>query len=259
MQIGFQAPPREWSIYFIFEEVATRLRDAGHSVDLFQSRELSPRLREYDRALVHFQDFDGFHSTLWDEIKDSTYVWSSGINYSNVPWDRIPNPIAQSEWLAEQMPGDPPVCQAGVDIRKFYPEPGTSDHTVGTVGNSNQDFRNFDILEQTFEDYYHHDGWNDEFLSVADLRALYNSFDVYCSFSDFEGGGMTLLEAAACGCGVVSSPTGYAPNLDGAKVVSSPDDLPQAVERAGPFVDEILFEWSWDALFPKWEAEIIDG
>lgn len=260
MTLGIQAPEQEWSIYLIFRALADRFDAAGYDVEFFQDQSLSPRLRDVDSALVHYADFSGFNSDLWDDVREYTHVWSSGINYKHIPWERIPNPIAQSEWIAELMPGDPTVLPAGVDTDTFYPEGLPADYDVGAVGNADADshalHRQAEIFEESDYTYYHHDGWNGDFVPTVKLRALYNAFDTYCFLSHFEGGNQTLLEAAACGCGVVSSRTGYAPNLAGCEVVDDhdADTVVAAVDRAEPFVEEIRANWSWDALFSRWEA-----
>jgi len=53
------------------------------------------------------------------------------------------------------------------------------------------------------------------FVSTKDLVAIYNLATVYCQPSFYEGFGLPVLEAVACGCPVVSSNRGSLPEICG--------------------------------------------
>ena len=53
------------------------------------------------------------------------------------------------------------------------------------------------------------------FLTAEDLVALYNLADVYCQPSFYEGFGLPVLEAMACGCPVVAADTSSLPEICG--------------------------------------------
>ena len=53
------------------------------------------------------------------------------------------------------------------------------------------------------------------FIPTKDLRAVYNLAEVYCQPSFYEGFGLPVLEAMACGCPVVSSDTSSLPEISG--------------------------------------------
>lgn len=237
----FVAPEREWSIYSIFDEVADRL---GGTV--VKSTALPKALRYAETPVVHFQDFDGFMTDLWDDIRDYTYVWASGMNYRRVPWDRIPNVIAQSSFMASELhPVESTICRAGVDTDVFYPD----GHGEGllVVGNK----RHPKWLDYGDLDVTWHDGWNDTYVSQDELREIYNDHEALVHLSSFDGGGMPLLEAAACGLKVISTAVGYAPSLDGVEIVRDWTEVDEALERAEPM--KLNSRWTWNEVITQWE------
>ncbi len=50
---------------------------------------------------------------------------------------------------------------------------------------------------------------NNDFIENKDLRKEYNLANIFLNPTRFEGGGLTTLEAMACGCPVLTTPTGY--------------------------------------------------
>lgn len=252
MRIAFMAPEPTWSMYLVFEAVADRL---DHDVDLLQSDTLLPDLRDYDRALVHFRvDFD---RPLWNDIKEHTWVNAGGYNYVHVPWERVPNVIARSEFMADHLPCEADVCRAGIDPEVFYPDRDVQ-YSYGTVANQNK----IDGLTGgigKFRDMILHDGWHGEFKSPEEMAALYNEIGVYCSLTSFEGGGNPVIEAGACGCPVVSTYVGFAPEIEGVEYVPydpDPGVLETVADRAEPFVEEVHEEWTWEAVLPAWRSAL---
>lgn len=53
------------------------------------------------------------------------------------------------------------------------------------------------------------------YVSPEDIPALYNLADLFVFPSIYEGFGLPILEAMACGCPVITSTTGYAPEVAG--------------------------------------------
>ena len=56
------------------------------------------------------------------------------------------------------------------------------------------------------------------FVEEKDLVALYNLASVYCQPSFYEGFGMPVVEAMACGCPVICSNQGSLPEIGGKAV-----------------------------------------
>ena len=64
------------------------------------------------------------------------------------------------------------------------------------------------------------------FVSTEDLVAIYNLATVYCQPSFYEGFGLPVLEAMACGCPVVAANTSSLPEICGkAAVMVNPYDI----------------------------------
>lgn len=269
VHIAIMAPNPRWSIYLIFDDLRRYLERDGYYVDLYRSSTFQEPLKQYDRVISHFQDYPGFESDLFqDHLRQKTWVWASGFNYTKVPWDCVDNVISQSQQQADRLPVDSYVCPAGVDTDIFYPV-DVKQHGVGAVGNLNHG--KWDrILYNDLRDEYEvrfHDGWGDDFVVRPKLKEVYSSFECYVHLSSYEGGGLPIIEAGACGVPVVSTPVGYAPEVDGVHTVGeakeSPreeldigvDEVSEAVESAisdGPIVDEIRRDWSWDVLIDDW-------
>ena len=69
---------------------------------------------------------------------------------------------------------------------------------------------------------------NKGFIEHNGLRREYNQARVFLNPTRFEGGGLTTLEAMACGCPVLTTPTGYGRDIKDVIpdfVVARPDDI----------------------------------
>jgi glycosyltransferase involved in cell wall biosynthesis len=73
------------------------------------------------------------------------------------------------------------------------------------------------------------------YVPPDEVPALYNLADAFVFPSIYEGFGLPILEAMACGCPVITSTTGYAPEVagDAALLVDPyrPDDIAAAMRR----------------------------
>lgn len=94
------------------------------------------------------------------------------------------------------------------------------------------------------------------YLDRAELRRWYNTGQVYVCASKTEGTPNPALEAAACGCAVVSTPVGNMPELidgrNGALCGHTIDDLGRGIldclaniEVRSPAMLESIRSWSW--------------
>jgi len=75
-----------------------------------------------------------------------------------------------------------------------------------------------------------------DYLSGQDLVTLYNGTDLLVWLSDYEGFGLPILEAMACGIPVVTSPLGSIPEVAGQAAIYVQDsknieEISQAIER----------------------------
>ncbi|MDD3679369.1 MAG: glycosyltransferase family 1 protein [Candidatus Shapirobacteria bacterium] len=67
------------------------------------------------------------------------------------------------------------------------------------------------------------------FVQDEDLPVIYNLATLYCQPSFYEGFGMTVLEAMACGCPVVSSNTGSLPEIGEDAVLYCNPNQPKSI------------------------------
>lgn len=249
---------REWAIKDVFRHVAQGLNDQpGIQATLYPSEEIPKHIRQYDKRVIHWCDTDVFSSKLWREIREDTWVCATGPQYDPVPWDKVDNAVALSQSMEKHLPMEASVARAGVDPDVYYPMDVEKEHKLGMVANSNKIEGRTEGIERY--NIYHHDGFHDEYLSLDEMRHLYNSFEAYCSLTNFEAAASTIIEAAACGTPVVSTATGIAADLDGVELVPydpHPEQLQAAAHRADPFVDEILDHWTWSDTIPEWESAL---
>lgn len=68
-------------------------------------------------------------------------------------------------------------------------------------------------------------------LNKRDLRALYNQAKALLFNTLYEGFGIPILEAMACGCPVVTSPTTSLPELGGEAVLYAPPHCPAEIAK----------------------------
>jgi glycosyltransferase involved in cell wall biosynthesis len=119
-------------------------------------------------------------------------------------------------------------------VRAFAKLAGEFEHTLVIAGEPRRDASGDLALvrELGLGDRVRFTGW----LSHDDLPALYNLAELFVLPSLYEGFGIPLLEAMACGCPVVTSRTGSPPEIvaGGALLVDplDPDDIANAMARA---------------------------
>ena len=75
-----------------------------------------------------------------------------------------------------------------------------------------------------------------DYVPPEDIPALYNLADLFVFPSIYEGFGLPILEAMACGCPVITSTTGYAPEVAGGAALlvnpHQPTDIAAAIRKA---------------------------
>jgi glycosyltransferase involved in cell wall biosynthesis len=73
------------------------------------------------------------------------------------------------------------------------------------------------------------------YVQPDEIPALYNMASAFVFPSIYEGFGLPILEAMACGCPVITSTTGYAPEVagDAAMLVNPyrPDEIGNAIQQ----------------------------
>ena len=130
------------------------------------------------------------------------------------------------------------VIDLSVDTSLFYPQCLTpSNHSLALSRGMDYE-KGFDILEELarrgikmrlFSDK-EIDSPHIENMGFVDNRTLngeYNKAQLLLNPSRFEGGGLTTLEAMACGCPVIVAPTGYGYDIKDRipNFVADPDDI----------------------------------
>jgi glycosyltransferase involved in cell wall biosynthesis len=155
----------------------------------------------------------------------------------------------------------------GVDTDLFYKktEPELYNNVFGWVGNSSRSVKRYNNISNIFKSL----GAEYEFLTVdhnskfdkSKMNDFYNKIGTLVCFSISEGTPNPILEAAACGRNIISTPVGNVPDLirknKSIQVVSSIDDLKRAiiftfknsnkVKDNGSFLNkEIYNNWTWE-------------
>jgi glycosyltransferase involved in cell wall biosynthesis len=112
------------------------------------------------------------------------------------------------------------VIPLSVDTDIFYPEAVEAEDSSLAISRGRYYEKGFDILSRLaskgvkirlFSDT-HIDSPNVEnlgFVKNSGLRSEYSRASIFLNPTRFEGGGLTTLEAMACGCPVITTPTGY--------------------------------------------------
>lgn len=106
------------------------------------------------------------------------------------------------------------------------------------------------------------------YASVEDMPWYYRTIDVYACASHSEGFGFPLLEAAACGRGIVTFDVGCARDLletgAGVVIVESFDEMREAIvsvdwrEMGRRSAEAVAEHWTWERVGPLW-AHVLDG
>lgn len=74
--------------------------------------------------------------------------------------------------------------------------------------------------------------------SAVDLVALYNAASVCVLPSHYEGFGLTVLEAMACGTPTLISDRGSLPGAGGASLIIDPDNIDELAEALARLMDD---------------------
>lgn len=98
---------------------------------------------------------------------------------------------------------------------------------AGSSGNARDDLADR-VAQSPFSESIHLPGY----VSAEDLPALYSSAELFMLLSWYEGFGMPVLEAMACGTAVIAANTGALPEVAGpAALLTSPEGIEEATER----------------------------
>lgn len=103
----------------------------------------------------------------------------------------------------------------GVDSDLFFNEkrPGRKDLALLCSSEHFRILKGTEIAKRcNYVDIHIADSTNHR-MGPADMRALYNQYKVYCCLSEYDATPTPALEAAHCGCVVVSTPVGNMPEL----------------------------------------------
>tara|TARA_B100001027_G_scaffold210563_1_gene177839 strand:- start:209 stop:1081 length:873 start_codon:yes stop_codon:yes gene_type:complete len=155
----------------------------------------------------------------------------------------------------------------GVDCNVFYPQTDPADfHNVfGFVGTSRRAVKRFSEIKKAIESF----GSKVEFITATNragysreqMAEFYNRIGTLICFSESEGTPNPVLEAAACGRSVISTPVGNVPELfravPEAHVVTSFFELRRAISRSikspnkikrigEKLAIEAAKNWSWE-------------
>tara|TARA_Y100000310_G_C20682593_1_gene816854 strand:+ start:2452 stop:3429 length:978 start_codon:yes stop_codon:yes gene_type:complete len=137
------------------------------------------------------------------------------------------------------------VIPLSVNTNLFYPEESKINASSLALSRGRMYEKGFDILERlakagvplrVFSDYPINlpNVDSQDFKDNESLGAEYNQANLFLNPSRFEGGGITTLEAMACACPVITTPTGYGVDIKKEIpefVVDKVDDISEFQER----------------------------
>ncbi|MBX4195811.1 glycosyltransferase [Candidatus Parcubacteria bacterium] len=96
-------------------------------------------------------------------------------------------------------------------VRMKYPDTG-----LVIVGSGRESFEGRDGVVLA--------GWQE------DLALYYKTADIFIQTSDYEGYGLSLVEAGLSGLPAISTPVGIAPKLENVVIASTPEEFAEAIE-----------------------------
>lgn len=103
------------------------------------------------------------------------------------------------------------------DLFKKKNEPENFSSIFGWVGNASRDVKRFKVIEQTFKGlgpkYELKTAKSNDGLTREEMVDFYNSIGTIICFSRSEGTPNPILEGAACGRAIISTPVGNVPEL----------------------------------------------
>jgi glycosyltransferase involved in cell wall biosynthesis len=143
-------------------------------------------------------------------------------------------PIKQKYQLPEQfvlwVGGISPLKNIGNLLRAYASVGGEFPHQLVMAGFKRWKFsKDMDLIDEL--------GLHDRILfpgyvQPEDIPALYNLASVFVFPSLYEGFGLPILEAMACGCPVITSTTGYAPEVAGGAAILVDPHQPSEIADA---------------------------
>ena len=169
---------------------------------------------------------------------------------------------------AKQVYGtDIPITYVGVDINDFYPTRKiTSIHTIGILGVKDL----ISIKRATmFAEIADKANMKAVYINGKDYNLhleLYEDIDMLLVCSEFEGCGLSILEAGACNIPVISTPVGCALELKNIKTFTTIDEAVKLINELKDdpedyilnLGNEIRENWNWKVLCNTYWKPIID-
>lgn len=196
------------------------------------------------------------------------------------PYDQLTAIGVQSKWAYREMKLRVPeyndlwITYDGVDEKVFRPmpelRPPDDEFIVGWAGQDRFDLKRFKVIQEMCRPYE-----TNFAVCNAPLRQFaiphdkmpeyYNSLSAFIHFSTKEGAPRPVIEAAACGIPVVTSPTGY-----GQEVIDESMHAPDRIKaqqllsmlNSNPSLrkeignrnrEEVLKNWTWTKRAPRYE------
>jgi len=168
----------------------------------------------------------------------------------------------------------------GVDLEIFNPRPDfvrPNKFIVGWAGNPRNPVKRFSLLKELPFQVKAMVNWGPQRFKVNRSRKLmvdfYKNIDVYVCISSSEGMPLPILEAAACGLPIVSTPVGGIPEFLDEKwlvPVGNPiqaiikkltvlRDYPELRRKVGKAnYEKALLDWNWKYIVKKYD-EVFEG
>lgn len=152
--------------------------------------------------------------------------------------------------------------QAGIDLSEFYPIDKPREDTIGWVGaySGHKEKKGYDEfyvpLSKWFKLHSHtkEDNYLPDNLYHQGMRDYYSTTRVVLCTSSWEGYPLSILEAMACGCPIISTNVGISPELLPVSQIVPRDvlEFKKTIEEVELVVPDIS-PWDWKIKIKEWE------